>query len=159
MFQRTRHFAPALRAWDEVDARGAIAEIAADAMSNGDPTTLWPSHPMDDGVRDGQGCLYFGAAGSIWALDYLHRVQVISDVYDLAPFLVTALERNAPWFATTAYRNHASLLMGELGILLVQMRIAPDQGLADEIYAALAANSELPVVELAACSAASTCTV
>jgi Lanthionine synthetase C-like protein len=148
MFQRSRHFAPALRAWDEVDVRGAIAEIAADAMSNGDPTTLWPSHPMDDGVRDGQGCLYFGAAGSIWALDYLYRVQAVSDVRDFAAFLVAALERNAPWFATTAYRNHASLLMGELGILLVQMRIAPDQGLADEIYAALAANSELPLVEL-----------
>ena len=148
MFQRTRHFTPAFRAWDEVDAKAAIAEIAADAVSIVDPTTLWPAHPMDDGVRDGHGSLYFGAAGVIWALDYLRREQVISDAHDLTPLTTTALERNAPWFATTAYSRHASLLMGELGILLVQMRVAPDQGLADEIYTLLASNSELPIVEL-----------
>ena len=148
MFQRTRHFTPAFRAWDEVDAKAAIAEIAADAVSIVDPTTLWPAHPMDDGVRDGHGSLYFGAAGVIWALDYLRREQAISDAHDLTPLTTTALERNAPWFATTAYSRHASLLMGELGILLVQMRVAPDQGLADEIYTLLASNSELPIVEL-----------
>ena len=38
--------------------------------------------------------------------------------------------------------------MGELGILLVQMRIMPDQGLVDEVYTLVAANSELPIVEL-----------
>ena len=53
-----------------------------------------------------------------------------------------------PAFAGTAYSSHASLLMGDLGILLVQMRIAPDPGVADEIYALLAANTELPIVEL-----------
>jgi hypothetical protein len=148
MFQRTRHFTPAFRPWDEVEAKAAIAEIAADAVSILDPTTLWPAHPMDDGVRDGHGSLYFGAAGVIWALDYLRREHVISDAHDLAPLTTTALERNAPWFATTAYSRHASLLMGELGILLVQMRVAPDHALADEIYALLASNSELPIVEL-----------
>ena len=148
VFQRTRHFTPAFRAWDEVDAKAAIAEIAADAVSIVDPTTLWPAHPMDDGVRDGHGSLYFGAAGVIWALDYLRREQVISDAHDPTPLTTTVLERNAPWFATTAYSIHASLLMGELGILLVQMRVAPHQGLADEIYTLLASNSELPIVEL-----------
>ena len=132
MFQPTRHFTPAFRAWDEVDAKAAIA---ADAISIVNPTALWPAQPTDDGVRDGYGSLYFGAAGVIWALDYLRREQVVSDVHDLTSLTTTALERNAPWFATTAYSRHASLLMGELGILLVQMRVAPDQGLADEIHA------------------------
>lgn len=148
MLQRTRHYTPTFRAWDQSDARNAITEIAADAITAVDPTTLWPSHPMDDGVPDGHGSLYFGAAGIIWALDYLRRTHVITDANDLAPLVRKALERNAPWFATTAYARHASLLMGELGILLVQMRIAPDQGLTDEIFALLASNSELPIVEL-----------
>jgi hypothetical protein len=148
MFQRTRHFAPTFRAWDPSDARRAIMEIAADATSHVDRTSLWPSHPMDDGIRDGIGSLYFGAAGVIWALDYLRREQVITNTHDLAPLAMTALERNAPWFATTAYSRHASLLMGELGILLVKMRVAPDPGLADEIYSLLASNGELPIVEL-----------
>ncbi|MBV9249217.1 MAG: LanC-like protein, partial [Acetobacteraceae bacterium] len=148
MFQRSRHFTPEFKTWDQTDARQAIAEIATDAISNVDATNLWLAHPMDDHLPDGNGSLYFGAAGVVWALDYLHRVGAITGEYDLAPLLVTALERNAPWFAATRYSRHASLLMGELGILLVQMGVAPDQGLADGIYTLLASNTELPIVEL-----------
>ena len=39
-----------------------------------DPDTFWPGHPSDDGVRDGNPSFYTGAAGVIWALDYLHRI-------------------------------------------------------------------------------------
>lgn len=113
-----------------------------------DASVLWPAHPMEDGLQDGNGSLYFGAAGVVWALDYLHRVQTVADAHDLAAALTVALERNAPWFAETAYSGHASLLMGELGILLVQMRVAPNPGLAEKIYALAASNSDLPIVEL-----------
>ena len=133
MFQHSRHFIPTFRAWELTDARRAITEITDDAMSNVHATNLWSAHPMDDGVRDGNGTLYFGAAGVVWALDYLRRVQAINYGQDLAPLLEIALSRNAPWFAGTAYSRHASLLMGDLGILLVQMRIAPDPGVADEL--------------------------
>jgi hypothetical protein len=148
MFQHSRHFTPTFGAWEPTDAGRAITEITDDALSNVDVATLWSAHPMDDGVRDGNGTLYFGAAGVVWALDYLRRVQAITYEQDLSPLLEIALSRNAPWFAGTAYSSHASLLMGDLGILLVQMRIAPDSGVADEIYALLAANTELPIVEL-----------
>ena len=109
---------------------------------------LWPSHPMDDGLADDNGSVYFGAAGVIWALDCLRRLRAISEDPYLAPLVSMALELNGPWFASTPYPRHASLLMGELGILLVQMRIMPDQGLIDEVYTLVAANSELPIVEL-----------
>ncbi len=148
MFQRTRHFVAGPKPWDRAVAEAAIEEIAADAAGAADETTLWPSHPMDDGLPDGNGSLYFGAAGMAWALDHLRRVGAIKDHPPLGPLLATALERNAPWFASTQYARHASLLMGELGILLVQMRVAPDQGLADEVHTLLASNSELPIVEL-----------
>ena len=147
MFQRTRHFAPVIRAWDEPEAIAAIGEIVADADSSVDASSLWPGHPMD-GMPDGNGSLYYGAAGVVWALDYLRRVQGRAGTRDLAPLLDAALERNAPWFASTSYPAHASLLMGELGILLVKMRVAPEPGLADRIYDRAASNSFLPVVEL-----------
>ena len=63
MFLRSRHFRPDFRAWDESDARKAIVEIASDAIAHADPVMLWPSHPMDDGLADGNGSVYFGAAG------------------------------------------------------------------------------------------------
>jgi len=147
MFQRTRHFAPIIREWDRSDAIAAIGEITADAESTVDETELWPVHPMD-GVPDGHGSLYFGAAGVIWALDYLRRVQGVPVACDLAPLTATALARNAAWFATTQYPAHASLLMGDLGILLVKMRLTPSPNVADEIYTRAASNSYLPIVEL-----------
>src|SRR5579862_3246944 len=107
MFQRTRHFAPVIREWDEADAIAAIGEITADAERTVDGAALWPAHPMD-GVPDGHGSLYFGAAGVIWALDYLRRVQGLAGTRDLAPLITAALQRNAPWFATTQYPGHAS---------------------------------------------------
>ena len=103
---------------------------------------------MDDGVRDGHGSFTSVQPESSGHWIFFVGNMSISDTHNLKPFTMTALERNAPWFATTAYSRHASLLMGELGILLVQMRVAPDQGLADEIYTLLASNSELPIVEL-----------
>jgi lantibiotic modifying enzyme len=148
MFQRTRHFAPRFRPWDQSEAEAAIQEIAADALSTRDPASLWPSHPMEDGAPDGLGSLYFGAAGVIWALDYLGRLGAIATTDDLAPLLYAALERNAAWFAKGPYPAHASLLFGDLGIRLVQMRIAPRPGLADIIHSLAAANSYLPTVEL-----------
>ena len=147
MFQQTRHFAPVIRDWDPHDAMAAIAEIVEDAEAAADAVALWPAHPMD-GVPDGHGSVYFGAAGVIWALDYLRRVQGVAGTSDLAPLIEAARLRNAPWFATTQYPGHASLLMGELGILLVELRVAPERGLADKIFALAASNNELPIVEL-----------
>jgi len=149
MFQQSHHFVPTFRAWDEEEAAMAIQEIAADALTMLDKALLWPTHPMEDGAPDGLGCVYFGAAGVIWALDYLGRVHSIpTDGPDFRPSLKAALERNAPWFAKTGYPGHASFLMGELGIRLVQMRVAPEPDLADYIRAQAANNSDLPTVEL-----------
>jgi hypothetical protein len=51
---------------------------------------------MDDGLPDGLERVYFGAAGVIWALEYLHRAGAIADPGDLASVLEKAGERNAP---------------------------------------------------------------
>jgi hypothetical protein len=148
MFQATRHFAPTVTPWDAAEARAAIREIAADALSAFDPEELWPPHPMDDGVQGDTGCLYFGAAGIVWALDYLRRIGAVDHGCDFKPALEAALNRNAPWYASSPYSRHASLLMGDFGIQLVALRVVPDPGLANELYALATANTGLPIVEL-----------
>lgn len=148
MFEAARHFRVTDALWDADEARAAIREIAADALAALDPDALWPPHPMDDGVRHDTGSIYFGAAGVAWALDYLRRVGAVEHDRDLRPLLETALERNAPWLARSPYGRHASLLMGDFGIRLVRMRIAPDQKLADELLALASGNTGLPVLEL-----------
>jgi len=147
MFEPGRHFSPEYRAWDRAEVVAAIGEIAADALAALDEESLWPGHPLDD-VPAGNGSVYFGAAGVIWVLDRLRRVGAIDGGRDLASLMPVVLERNALWYAQTPYPAHASLLMGDLGIRLVQMRLAPAPDLADRIYDLAASNNDLPTVEL-----------
>src|SRR6476659_271962 len=123
-----RHRALTHDAWSELAARAAIEEIAADAVAQFDPDTFWPGHPSDDGVGDGNPSFYWGAAGVIWALDYLHRIgatRVVQDFRLVIPRLleqtVVAFENNSP----ADYAKHGSLLFGDMGAALVAMRIAP----------------------------------
>ena len=93
-----RHRALAHDAWSELAVRAAIEEIAADAIAHFDPDTFWPAHPSDDGVGDGNPSFYWGAAGVIWALDYLHRIGAVSVAEDFRPVLPKLLERTIAAF-------------------------------------------------------------
>ena len=110
-----RHRALTHDAWSELAARAAIEEIAADAIAQFDPDTFWPGHPSDDGVGDGNPSFYTGAAGVIWALDYLHRIGAVSAVVDFRPVLPRLLERTIAAFENNSpadYGKHGSLLKG-----------------------------------------------
>jgi hypothetical protein len=115
--------------WGAVAAQAAIDEILTDALTAYDAERLWPAHPLDDGVRDGSTTLYFGAAGVFWALRTLG--------HDLAFDLSQLAERNAREYASfRSYPEHASLLMGDVGVLLLagdsaqlRKRIANNLGL------------------------------
>ena len=80
-------------AWNEQAARAVIDEIARDAIARFDPDKFWPGHPSDDGVGDGNPSFYYGAAGVIWALDYLHRIGAAHVSTDFRPVLPKLLER------------------------------------------------------------------
>jgi hypothetical protein len=85
-------------------------------------------------VRDGSTTLYFGAAGVLWALRYLGRGLE----FDLAKLA----ERNAREYESfRAYPQHASLLMGDVGVLLLG-------GPSERLKKRIANNIELPPKEL-----------
>lgn len=134
MFDPARHAPLAAAAWDPAAARAAIDEILADTRAAYDPGRLWPAHPLDDGVRDGSTTLYFGAAGVLWALRYLGQALEF-DLGELAA-------RNAREYQSfRAYPNHASLLMGDVGVLLLG-------GRSDRLQERIANNLDLPPKEL-----------
>ena len=146
-----RHRSLAPGAWDESAARVAIEEIADDAIAHFRPDTFWPAHPSEDGVGDGDPSFYKGAAGVIWALDYLHRIGAISVTEDFRPVLPTLIERTIIDFevnSPTDYEKHGSLLRGDMGATLLAMRLAPTLSLADLVYRRAEANNELPIREL-----------
>lgn len=146
-----RHRPLAHDAWNESAARAAIEDIAADAVTHFDPDTFWPAHPSDDGVQDGNPSFYYGAAGVIWALDYLHRIGATRVAQDFRPVLPKLLERTVAAFESnspTDYAKHGSLLFGDMGAALLAMRLAPTPDLADLVYRRAEANNELPIREL-----------
>jgi hypothetical protein len=136
-------------AWNEQAARAVIDEIARDAIARFDPDKFWPGHPSDDGVGDGNPSFYYGAAGVIWALDYLHRIGAAHVSTDFRPVLPKLLERTIANFETRGdYAKHGSLLFGDMGAALLAMRLAPTPDLADLVHRRAEANMGLPVREL-----------
>jgi hypothetical protein len=92
-----RHRPLAHDAWSELAVRAAIEEIAADAIAHFDPDRFWPGHPSD-GVDDGNPSFYWGAAGVMWALDYLRRIGATRVAEDFRPVLPKLLERTITAF-------------------------------------------------------------
>lgn len=143
MYEPARHVPVRPDPWDPAAAESAMHEIVEDALARFDPERFWPAHPLDDGVADGATTLYFGAAGAIWALDHLRAGR------DFAPALPRLLAANGAEYAGMGwYPDHASLLMGDIGVLLLTMRLAPEAALADRLYARIESTLKLPVLEL-----------
>ncbi|MGJ5198289.1 lanthionine synthetase C family protein [Bradyrhizobium sp. HKCCYLRH1030] len=137
--------------WDEATALAAIEDIAADAIAQFDPDHFWPAHPSDDGTADGDPSFYKGAAGVIWALDYLHRVGATRATKDFRPVLPRLMERTVMDHAVNSpadYEKHGSLLRGEMGAALLAMRLEPMSSLADLVHWHAENNNELPIREL-----------
>jgi hypothetical protein len=138
-------------AWNESAVRVAIEEIAADATAHFHPDTFWPAHPSDDGVGDGDPSFYKGAAGVIWALDYLQRIGATRVAEDFRPVLPKLMERTVidhKASSPTDYEKHGSLLRGDMGAALLAMRLEPTSSLADLVYRRAEANNGLPIREL-----------
>src|SRR5262249_39123160 len=148
MSDTVRHVPLRAVEWLADEAQAAIDEIVADALAQFDQAQFWPAHPQDDGARDGETSIYFGAAGVIWALDYLKRAGATRHGGDFAPVLDRLIDANRQQFAKLDYSAHGSLLVGDLGTLLVAMRLRPDAATADAIYERASANNTVPIREL-----------
>ncbi|MGH6961188.1 MAG: lanthionine synthetase LanC family protein, partial [Dongiaceae bacterium] len=148
LFDPGRHIALAPEAWDEDIARAAIREIVEDALDRFDPDGFWPTHPLDEAAGQPSTSLYFGATGVLWALDHLRRAGAVEFDHDFRGLLPRLLTLNREEHAANPYPQHASLLCGDVGVLLLMARLAPDPTIADALFERVAANNALPVLEL-----------
>jgi len=148
MIDKARHVPLRLLGWDAGKAAAAIEEIVADALAHFDAERYWPAHPMDE-IPDGPLHLYLGAAGIIWALDYLRRAGAAKAKFDFRSSLGVLLEASkAPLAGYEDHAVHGSLLSGDLGTALLVMRLSPSPDIADHIHARARANTSLPIREL-----------
>src|SRR5262245_43183754 len=132
--------------WDPAAAAQAIDEIIADTLAHFGGERFWPAHPMDDNVEDGNSSIYVGAAGIIWALEYLRRVGANKTSFDFRPYLTQLLEKTrAEMQSYGSYSVTGSLLLGDMGTALMIMRLAPSLAIVDIIATRANANTELPL--------------
>src|SRR5690348_7763911 len=120
LYQPERHMPLDEAVWNEADARPAIREIADDALARWDADKLWPVHPQDDIPMPAAG-LYMGASGVIWALDYLKRQGVTESAGDFATSLPKLFTHDDAWLKQMPMGAYGSLMMSDLGPLLVSM--------------------------------------
>src|SRR5450432_1648674 len=118
LFQTDRHVALGDKVWDEDDSRAAIREIANDALRTFDSEKYWRAHPLD-GVPDGLAGAYMGATGIILALDHLQRSGAIDTAHEFAAVLPVLAERDDFGLKHTTLGAYGSLLMSDLGAMLL----------------------------------------
>jgi hypothetical protein len=148
IFDPRRHIALAPSAWDADVARAAIRAIVDDTLERFDPDCFWPIHPLDEPAGGPSTSLYFGAAGVLWALDHLRRTGAVEFGNDFRGVLPRLLTLNREEHAANPYPQHASLLCGDVGVLLLMARLAPDPTIADALFERVADNNALPLLEL-----------
>lgn len=147
-----RHEALTPLAWDESTARDAIEHIVRDAERRFSEDAYWPMHPKDIEPGDDPSQpalpLYFGAAGVIWALHYLHAVGAARGSRRYDEHLDTLLLRNRAWLASMPGDETAAFLMGDTPILLMAQGEQPTEERADRLAALLEGNLDHPAREL-----------
>ncbi|MEP7124887.1 MAG: LanC-like protein [Byssovorax sp.] len=138
--------------WDDGRARAALEAIVADTESRFTDEGYWPIHPLDLEDDDAPGQvetpLYHGAAGVIWALQYLEAVGTVALSRSYVARLDHLLLRNRAWLAGSAERERAAFLMGDTAIQMMAFGEAPTAERERALDALIASNLDHPAREL-----------
>lgn len=148
LYQAARHERLVGTEWNAGRAQDAIDRIVADANRIFDPDRLWPIHPLDRSPErppDSIKHIYHGAAGVIWALDYLNETGAAPLKRDYLPTVRQLIPRirgdldKYPELRKYMGAEVASYLLGEAGILLLQFKLAPSERVALQLHGHLEA--------------------
>lgn len=148
LFDRARHDALTVTPWREAAALSEIRRIAEAAVAAFDPATGWRCHPLDEPATPDERhhSLYMGSAGVIWALEHLARVGAIERRIDFSNFVAGLVERNRRTMPDAPH-GHASFLLADAGLLLLQWTSTHDDGVAQRLHDTVAGNLSNPVRE------------
>ncbi len=146
LFEIHRHEALTDTRWCESEARAAIDRIVADARAAFSEDGLWPIHPIDRSPEraDTLKPIYYGAAGVIWTLRYLHRAGMGDAGRDYLPTVATLLERHRADSQRLVGAPILAYPTGDAGILLLHWTMAPSETTADELHSVIDANLRQP---------------
>jgi Lanthionine synthetase C-like protein len=150
LYDPTRHEPLRPLAWDETEARAAIASIVADTDARFTEGAYWPLHPLDreNEAEDVETPLYHGACGVIWAMLYLQGLGAATVSRSYVAELDGLLARNRIWLGKSLERERASFMMGDTPIHLMAFGEWPTKETASALAALIAGNLDHPAREL-----------
>jgi len=143
LYEAERHEELIETAWNEDRARDAIDRIVADTNRSFSAAGLWPIHPVDRSPErppDSNKYLYHGAAGVIWALNYLNESGAADLKRDYLPAVRQLIPRirddmdKFPEVRKYMGSEIASYMLGEAGILLLEWKLSPSEEIAQQLY-------------------------
>lgn len=145
LFEADRHQKLKNIKWSEKIALETIRDIYQRTINDFNPETFWPTHQDESSENPSNKCIYFGAAGTIWALDKiasfldeelpLDRRSIIKDIHK------KYLESPDTQSVAPAY------FIGESGILFVEYLFNPSQGIEDNLFEMIKGNIKNPTLE------------
>ena len=141
LFDPDRHEKLQRRAWDAGEAKAVVDRIARDAIARAHGEAHWPIHELDEmpGMTEMPKSLYLGAAGVIWALDYLQFVGA-SDIDADWSSAIQALEAEKIPPGPNWTASPHSYLFGSSSILLMKWKSARSSAIADSLAEAVSEN-------------------
>jgi hypothetical protein len=148
IFDPREHEPLAGEEWNDDIAHAFIAGIVREADDAYIEDRGWPTHPEDDGgaeVEPYHG-VYFGTAGTMWALVYLAKMHGIALRNDYAAGVARCEERYRanPIETETVVPSY---FLGTVGIMAARYAIAGDPTVLDRMGTDMRANVGNPVRE------------
>lgn len=145
LFEPTKHETLIDAGWNLEKVNEVIELIFNDTLRNFDAKKYWIADKNEDAQIKSNKTIYYGAAGTVWALNkvsgFLNRELPFNKVELLNQIHEDYLRR------PDTENVVPSLFLGEVGILLVKNQFAPSKEIQDKIFELVEANIENATIE------------
>ena len=131
--------------WSKEKALECIQSIYSESLSSLDKDIFWPASKDEDADIESNKTVYFGAAGTIWALDIIS-----SFINEKLPFDKTQLINKVHkdyLLRPDTKEVVPSIFLGEVGILLVKYKFNPSKEIEDKIFVLVQSNIKNKTLE------------
>src|SRR5450432_3520687 len=146
LYEAERHEPLTPMPWDEHAARNCAAAILRESVDRFSAEEFWPAHSLDGSLAERRHDLYFGSAGTIWALNILAADPALAGS-DPAIERGRLADINRIWLACRHDGGDPGLLTAGTGTLLVRSMLDGVESVADQLAIHIDANSDSPVLE------------
>ena len=145
LFEPTKHEALRCQKWSEGNVNSVIQSIYEDTLQSFCPEKYWPTAQEEDSDIDSNKSVYYGAAGTLLALEKISCFLDTKLPFDLNVIMEKV---HSDYLREPDTKEVVpSIFLGEVGILLVRYKFDPTVELEDRIYKLVQENIENETLE------------